>query len=39
MLEGMRKKNPKLVENLVREHLERGMEIILKEVAEGRLTP
>jgi DNA-binding GntR family transcriptional regulator len=39
MLEGMRKKNPRLVERLVREHLERGMEIILKEVAEGRLTP
>ena len=39
MLDGMRKKNPRLVERLVREHLERGMEIVLKEVSEGRMTP
>ncbi|MBM4307999.1 MAG: GntR family transcriptional regulator [Deltaproteobacteria bacterium] len=39
MIEAMKKKNPKLVEKLVRSHLERGMEIVLKEIDEGRLVP
>ena len=39
MLEAMRKKNPRLVERLVRQHLERGKEIILREIDEGRVTP
>jgi DNA-binding GntR family transcriptional regulator len=39
MLEAMKKKNPRLVERLVRKHLERGKEIIIKEINEGRVTP
>lgn len=39
MIEAMRKKNPKLVERLVRDHLERGKEIVLKEIHEGRMVP
>ncbi len=39
MLEAMKRKDPNLVESLVRSHLERGREIILKEIAEGRLLP
>jgi len=39
MLEAMKKKNPRLVERLVRQHLERGKEIILREIDEGRVTP
>jgi DNA-binding GntR family transcriptional regulator len=39
MLEAMRKKNPALVERIVRKHLIRGRDIILREVDEGRLTP
>jgi len=39
MIDAMKKKNPKLVEKLVRSHLERGMEIVLKEIDEGRLVP
>lgn len=39
MLEAMRKKDPRLVEGLVRAHLERGREIVLREIAEGRLAP
>ncbi len=39
MLQAMKKKNPRLVENLVRVHLERGREIVLKEIAEGRMVP
>jgi len=39
MIEAMRKKNPKLVESLVRNHLERGREIVLKEIDEGRMVP
>lgn len=39
MLEAMKKRNPKLVESLVRNHLERGKEIVLKEINEGRMVP
>lgn len=39
MLEAMRKKNPRLVERLVREHLDRGKDLIIKEVDEGRMVP
>jgi len=39
MIEGMKRKNPRLVERLVRKHLERGMEIILREIDEGKTNP
>jgi DNA-binding GntR family transcriptional regulator len=39
MLEAMKKKNPRLVERLVRNHLRKGMEIILKEINRGELVP
>jgi len=39
MLEAMKKKNPRLVERLVRNHLARGKEIILKEINEKRMAP
>jgi DNA-binding GntR family transcriptional regulator len=39
MIEAMKKKNPRLVERLVRNHLGRGKEIALKEIDEGRMTP
>jgi DNA-binding GntR family transcriptional regulator len=39
MLEAMKKRNPRLVERLVRNHLARGKEIILKEISEKRITP
>lgn len=39
MLDAMKKNNPRLVENLVRIHLERGKEIVLKEITEGRMVP
>jgi DNA-binding GntR family transcriptional regulator len=39
MLEAMKKKNPRLVERLVRNHLERGKELVLKEINEKRITP
>lgn len=39
MLEAMKKNNPRLVEGLVRTHLERGKEIVLKEIDEGRMAP
>lgn len=39
MIEGMKRKNPRLVERLVRNHLERGKEIILKEIDEGKMNP
>ncbi len=39
MLEAMKKNNPRLVESLVRSHLERGKEIVLKEIIEGRMVP
>ena len=39
MLEAMRNKNARLVERLVRKHLERGKEIVIREIDEGRMTP
>jgi len=39
MIEAMKKNNPRLVESLVRTHLERGMEIVLKGITEGRMVP
>src|SRR5512139_3277585 len=39
MLEAMKKKNPRLVERLVRNHLARGRDIILKEISEKRIVP
>jgi DNA-binding GntR family transcriptional regulator len=39
MLEAMKKKNPRLVERLVRNHLARGKDIILKEISERRIAP
>ncbi len=39
MLEAMKKKNPRLVERLVRQHLERGKKIILQEIDAGRISP
>ena len=39
MLEAMKKKNPRLVERLVRNHLARGKDIILKEISEKRIAP
>ncbi len=39
MLEAMKKKNPRLVERLVRNHLTKGKEIIIKEINEGRMVP
>ena len=39
MLEAMTKKNPKLAERLVRRHLARGKELVLREIDEGRMVP
>ncbi len=39
MLEAMKGKNPRLVERLVRKHLERGKEIILREIHKGKVVP
>jgi DNA-binding GntR family transcriptional regulator len=39
MLEAMKKKNPRLVERVVRQHLARGKEIVIKEINAGRITP
>jgi DNA-binding GntR family transcriptional regulator len=39
MLEAMKKKNPRLVERLARQHLGRGKEIVIKEINAGRITP
>jgi DNA-binding GntR family transcriptional regulator len=39
MLAAMKKKNPALVERLVRKHLARGKEIVMKEIDEGRMLP
>ncbi|NWF91313.1 MAG: GntR family transcriptional regulator [Syntrophaceae bacterium] len=39
MVEAMKKRDPRLVERLVRKHLERGKEIILKEINRGRMVP
>jgi len=38
MLEAMKKKNPRLVERLVRNHLARGKELIIKKIGEKRMT-
>jgi len=37
MLEAMKKKNPRLAERLVRKHLARGKDLVLKEIEEGRM--
>jgi len=39
MLEAMKKKNPRLVERLVRSHLEKTKELVLKTIDEGRMAP
>ncbi len=39
MLKAMKEKKPRVVEKLVRDHLERGKEIILREISKGRVTP
>jgi DNA-binding GntR family transcriptional regulator len=39
MLEAMKKKNPRLVERLVRTHLEKTKELVLKAVDEGKMAP
>jgi DNA-binding GntR family transcriptional regulator len=39
MLDAMKKKNPRLVEKLVREHLETTRQHILKAIDEGKMTP
>ena len=39
MLGAMKKKNPRLVERVVRKHLERGKDLITKEINEGRMVP
>lgn len=39
MLEAMKKKKPKEVERLVRQHLEQGKRIIINEIDAGRTTP
>jgi len=39
MLQAMKKKNPRLVEKLVRKHLEKGRDIIIKEIDQGRMAP
>ncbi len=39
MLEAMKKKNAREVERLVREHLEKGREIVLNEIDQGRMIP
>jgi DNA-binding GntR family transcriptional regulator len=39
MLEAMKKKNPRLAERLVRKHLARGKDLVLKEIEEGRMAP
>ncbi|MFB3887545.1 MAG: GntR family transcriptional regulator [Thermodesulfobacteriota bacterium] len=39
MLGAMKKKNPRLVEKLVRNHLRKGKEIILKEIDRGETVP
>ena len=36
ILEAMKKKNPRLVERLVRNHLEKGKDLVLKEIEAGR---
>jgi DNA-binding GntR family transcriptional regulator len=39
MLEAMKKKKPRLAERLVRKHLAKGKELVLREIDEGRMIP
>src|SRR4030042_1163233 len=39
MLEAMKNKNARLAERLVRKHLERGKDLVLKEIEQGRMVP
>ena len=39
MLEAMKKKNPRLVERLVRSHLARGKELVIREINERKIAP
>jgi len=39
MLEAMKKKKPRLAERLVRKHLERGKDLVLREIDKGRMVP
>ncbi len=39
MIDAMKKKNPRLVERLVRKHVEKGRDIVMKEINEGRTAP
>ena len=39
MLEAMKKKNPRLAERLVRMHLARAKELVLREIEAGRIAP
>lgn len=39
MLDAMKKRNPRVVERFVRSHLEKGMELVFREIEEGRMTP
>jgi DNA-binding GntR family transcriptional regulator len=39
MLEAMKKRNPTLAERLVRKHLARGKEMVLREIDRGRMVP
>lgn len=39
MIEAMKNKNPGLVERLVRKHMSKGRELILKKIDDGRMTP
>jgi DNA-binding GntR family transcriptional regulator len=39
MLEAMKKKNARLAERLVRKHLARGKELVLREIDKGRMIP
>src|SRR4030043_1704985 len=39
MLEAMKNKNARLAERFVRKHLERGKDLVLKEIEQGRMAP
>jgi DNA-binding GntR family transcriptional regulator len=39
MMEAMKKKNPRLVEKLVRTHVEKTKELVLKAIDEGKMAP
>jgi len=39
MLEAMKRKKPRLAERLVRKHLERGKDLVLREIDKGRMVP